>query len=184
MLYRPPDEPNLWPRLFSEAQRYAFHLEQCDSYAVPAETERIKRYLAGEAPPVSTNREWPDLIQEAPGRGVTVSRVRVVTLPHTDYHRWLLSVTNVRVDDGEDIRYLPRDLAGEVPPDDWWLFDDAQVAYNLVNETGNPAGLATTTDPRLAEYYIDMKERLWRLAIPYAEYVESDFVRQRQEFRR
>ncbi|KAA8880436.1 hypothetical protein F3087_41465 [Nocardia colli] len=120
--------------------------------------------------------EAPELIHEATRRGVTVSRVRVVTLPHSDYHRWLLSVTNVRVDVGEDIRYLPRHLAGEVPPDDWWLFDDAKVAYNLVNATGNPAGLATTIDPWLAAYYVDVKERLWRLAIPCAEYVETDFV--------
>ncbi|MEV6561812.1 DUF6879 family protein [Nocardia sp. NPDC051756] len=145
---------------------------------MPAEAERIKRYLAGETPPVSTNREWPDLIHEATGRGVTVSRVRVVTLPHSDYHRWLLSVTNIRVDDGEDICYLPRHLAGEVPPDDWWLFDDAKVAYNLANESDGPAGLATTTDPRIVRYCADVKERLWQLAIPYTEYLESDFAQQ------
>ncbi|WP_405162478.1 hypothetical protein OG203_40385 [Nocardia sp. NBC_01499] len=178
MQYRPADEPNLWPRLFSEAQRYAFHLEQRDSYAEPAEAERIKRYLAGATPPDSTNREWPDLIHEATGRDVTVSRVRVVTVPHTDYHRWLLSVTNVRVADGEDIRYLPRHLAGEVPPDDWWLFDGAKIAYNLANETGGPAGLAITADPWITEYCEDVKVRLWNLAIPYAEYVKSDFARQ------
>ncbi|WP_433663683.1 DUF6879 family protein [Nocardia sp. CA-128927] len=175
--YRPTDEPNLWPRLFSEAQLYAFHLEQRDSYAEPAEAERIKRYLAGEAPPASTNREWPDLIHDATGRGVTVSRIRVVTVPHTDYHRWLLSVTKVRVDDGEDIRYLPRHLTSEIPPDDWWLFDGAKVAYNLANETGGPAGLAITTDPQIAEYCTDVKDRLQELAIPYTEYVKSDFAR-------
>ncbi|MFE9583074.1 DUF6879 family protein [Nocardia sp. NPDC006044] len=178
MQHRRSDEPNLWPALFAEAQRYAFHLEQRDSYAVPEETERIKRYLAGETPPVDTNRTWPDLIHNATGRGVIVSRVRVVTVPHTDYHRWLLSVTNVRVDDGEDIRYLPRHLAGEVPPDDWWLFDATKVAYNLSTESGEPAGLAITTDPRIAEYCANVKERLWKLAIPYAEYVKSDFTRQ------
>jgi hypothetical protein len=173
VLYRPNDEPNLWPGLFAQAQRYAFHFEQRDSYAEPPEAERIKRYLAGETPPISTNREWPDLIAEATGRGVIVSRVRVVTVPHTDYHRWLLSVTDVRVNDGEDIRYLPRHLAGEVPSDDWWLFDGERVAYNLAAGTGGPAGLGITTDTRIVEYCEDVKERLWKLAIPYTEYVKG-----------
>ncbi|MFC8530835.1 DUF6879 family protein [Nocardia sp. NPDC057227] len=67
---------------------------------------------------------------------------RVVTVPHTDYHRWLLSVTDSNTAAGEVIRYLPRHLAGEVPPDDWWLIDNERVVYNLVGADGKPAGLA------------------------------------------
>ncbi|UGT44201.1 hypothetical protein LTV02_12760 [Nocardia yamanashiensis] len=99
-------------------------------------------------------------------------------MPHTEYHRWLLSVTKVRVDDGEDIRYLPRHLAGEVPPDDWWLMDAERVAYNLINADGTPAGLAVTTDPRIAAYCAEVRQRLWKSAIPYADYIESEFARQ------
>nr|WP_245746037.1 DUF6879 family protein [Nocardia altamirensis] len=100
----------------------------------------------------------------------------MVTVPHTDYHRWLLSVTGVRVNDGEDIRYLPRHLAGEVPSDDWWLMDAAQVAFNLTTETGAPAGLALTTDPRIAAHCEGVRQRLWKPAIPYADYVKSEFA--------
>ncbi|SUA75174.1 Uncharacterised protein [Nocardia otitidiscaviarum] len=178
MLLRPRDEPGLWPSLFAECQRSAFHLEQRDTYAVPEEEERIRRYLSGEEAVPAPSREWPDLIADARSRGVTVSRVRVVTVPHTDYHRWLLSVTDVRVNDGEDIRYLPRHLAGEVPSDDWWLMDAERVAYNLVNGEGRPAGLAVTTDPRIAAYCEEVRQRLWKLAIPYADYVGSEFAKQ------
>ncbi|WUD55716.1 hypothetical protein OG300_23810 [Nocardia sp. NBC_00511] len=105
-----------------------------------------------------------------------MSRVRVVTVPHTEYHRWLLSITKVRVEDGEDIRYLPRHLAGDVPPDDWWLMDAERVAYNVVDVTGAPIGIAITTDPKIAAYCEEVRQRLWKLAIPYADYVESEFV--------
>lgn len=178
MLLRLRNESGLWPSLFAGCERSAFHLEQRDTYAVPEEAERIRRYLSGEEAVPAPGREWPDLIHEVTTRGVTVSRVRVVTVPHTEYHRWLLSVTGTRVHAGEDIRYLPRHLAGEVPPDDWWLMDAEQVAYNVVTETGAPAGLAITTDPQIAAYCEEVRKRLWKLAIPYADYVESEFCSQ------
>ncbi|MCP2315328.1 hypothetical protein APR12_000658 [Nocardia amikacinitolerans] len=169
MRLRPKDEPELWQKLFRELERDAFHLEVRDSYAVPNESERLRRFLAGE-PPLDTRTPWQDLMRETTGRGVSVSRVRVVTVPHSDYQRWLLSVTVHNVAAGEDIRYLPRHLAGEVPPDDWWLMDDERVVYNLTDAAGAPAGLGETTDPRIVEYCRSVRQRLWASAIPYAEY--------------
>nr|WP_247609239.1 DUF6879 family protein [Nocardia veterana] len=97
----------------------------------------------------------------------------MVTEPHSDYQRWLLSVTEANIDAGEDIRYIPRHIAGEVPPDDWWLMDEQRVAYNLVDPDGAPAGIAVTTDPGIVEYCVRTRERLWKLAIPYTEYAEQ-----------
>ncbi|WP_373283227.1 DUF6879 family protein [Nocardia vinacea] len=36
-------------------------------------------------------------------------------MPLSGYHRWLLSITGRNIESGENIRYLPRHLAGEVP---------------------------------------------------------------------
>ncbi|MFI7667816.1 DUF6879 family protein [Nocardia sp. NPDC049526] len=173
MIYLPHDPPD-WVTLFRGCKAEAFHLEVRDAYAVPTESDRFRRFLAGEpALPDEHKDRWNDLIRETIGRGVTVSRVRVVTVPHTDYHRWLLSVTDTNTEAGEDIRYVPRHLAAEVPPDDWWLIDNERVVYNLVNEQGKPAGLAVTTDPGIVGYSRSVKERLWGLATPYAEYVNQ-----------
>jgi hypothetical protein len=101
-----------------------------------------------------------------------------VTVPHTDYQRWLLSVTHHNVNAGEDIRYVPRHLAGEVPPDDWWLLDNSRVVYNLWDENGGPAGLAITTDQRIIEYSRSVKQRLWDKATRYDEYIDRVQIRQ------
>lgn len=173
MLYL-QNEPPDWVTLFRDCKADAFHLEVRDAYAVPTESERFRRFLEGQPPlPDEHKDRWVDLMRETVGRGVTVSRVRVVTVPHSDYHRWLLSVTGSNVGAGEDIRYVPRHLAGEVPPDDWWLIDGERVVYNLVDENGKPAGLAITTDPRIVEYCLQVRERLWKQAIPYAEYANQ-----------
>ncbi|MGV9666916.1 DUF6879 family protein [Nocardia niigatensis] len=160
--------------LFREAQREAFHLEVRDSYAVASESEGLRRFLAGE--PASTDydqRPWAQFMRETTARGVAVRRVRVVTVPHSDYQRWLLSITGSNVASGEDIRYVPRHVAGDIPPDDWWLFDGQLVAYNLVDGAGRPAGMAVTGDPQIAQYCRGVRDRLWSIATPYVDYVSS-----------
>ncbi|WP_433193594.1 DUF6879 family protein [Nocardia sp. CA-107356] len=169
-----------WLDLFHGCKAHAFHLEVRDSYAVPQENERFRRFLNGEPPTVDDYKnDWVALVQDTTARGVEISRVRVVTVPHSDYQRWLLSVTSDNVNAGEDIRYVPRHLAGEVPPDDWWLIDNERVVFNLVEQNGAPAeGIAVTTDPRIVEYCQGVKQRLWGLATLYAEYVDSANIRQ------
>lgn len=162
-----------WPGLFRQAERSAFHLEVRDTYVVPSESEPLRRFLAGDRSEDDefVFRPWTDLIRETTGRGVAVSRVRVVTVPHSDYQRWLLSVTGSNIGAGEDIRYLPRHDAGTVPPDDFWLFDDHTVGFNLVDLNGKPAGAAVTRDPDIAAYCRSVRNRLWEMATPYAEYI-------------
>src|SRR5690606_38063722 len=113
---------------------------------------------------------WLDLMRDATSKGVAVSRVRVVTVPLTDYHRWLLSITPENQDAGEDIRYLARHrAAGAVPSDDWWLFDDSLVAYNLVDITGRAVGVGVTDDPDTVDHCRSVRDRLWKIATPFTE---------------
>ncbi|RJO74894.1 hypothetical protein D5S18_15875 [Nocardia panacis] len=164
---------NPWPELFRQARKSAFHLEVKDAYTVPAESEPFRRFLAGEPQQEYGKRAWTGLVEETAARGVAVSRVRVVTVPHSDYHRWLFSITGSNIDAGEDIRYLPRHLidSSEVPMDDFWIFDSQKVAFNLVDQSGTPAGAAVTADPRVTESCLAVQARLWRDSIPYREYI-------------
>lgn len=149
-------------------------MEVRDIYAVPNELEPLRRFLDGEPGDNAWFEPWGQLVRETTGRGVAVTRVRVVTVPHTDYQRWLLALTALNAEAGEDIRYLPRQLvsADQVPSDDFWLLDDARVFFNLVDENGRAAGAtALTTDPRIVENCRNAKQRLWPLATPYTEYV-------------
>ncbi|MFE2993559.1 DUF6879 family protein [Nocardia sp. NPDC059246] len=163
-----PDEG--FPDLLRSCKREAFHLEVLDSYAEPYEHEPLRRFLAGEPDDYAWFQSWTDLVQETTGRGVAVTRVRIVTEPHTDYTRFALAVAELNVRAGEDIRYLPRHLAGEeVPPDDFWLFDDELVIFSAFGQSGGWSG-AVTTDPHIAEYCNQLKQRFWLLGTPYMEY--------------
>ncbi|MFF0488215.1 DUF6879 family protein [Nocardia sp. NPDC004068] len=160
----------------AHAQFDAVHLEVRDTYAVPAESEPLRRFLAGE-PRLSEPDEyweaWAEAVKDATARGVTVRRVRVVTEPLSDYQRWLLTETDDNIEAGEDIRYIARHLVREVPADDAWVIDKTTVGFNLVDSTGKPAGAAVTTDPAVCGLYREAIERLWSLATPFAAYVNG-----------
>lgn len=163
-----PDEG--FPNLLRTCKREAFHLEVLDSYAEPYENEPYRLFLADEPDDYAWFKPWADLVQETVSRGVAVTRVRIVTVPHTDYTRFSMRVAELNTDAGEDIRYLPRHEAGEVPPDDFWLFDDEKVIYSAFGEPGGWSG-AVTTDPNIVAYAHGLKERFWSLGTPFREYV-------------
>ncbi len=163
-----PDEG--FPELLRACTREAFHLEVLDSYAEPGESEPFRRFLAAEPDDHGWFTPWTDLIQETVARGVSVSRVRIVSEPHTDYTRFSLRIAELNTDAGEDIRYLPRHDAGDVPPDDFWLFDDETVIYTAFRESGGSSAVVTT-DPYIAGYARELKQRFWPLGTPFQEYV-------------
>ncbi|MEU2176153.1 MULTISPECIES: DUF6879 family protein [Nocardia] len=163
-----PDEG--FPDLLRTCKREAFHLEVLDTYAEPNEYEPFRRFLADEPDDYAWFQPWTELIQETTSRGVAVTRVRIVTEPHTDYTRFALAVAALNVRAGEDIRYLPRHHAGEVPSDDYWLLDDETVVFSAFGESGGWSG-AATTDPHIAAYCRGLRARFWPLATPFPEYV-------------
>ncbi len=100
-------------------------MEARDRYDADYENESLRKFLAGESDDLPWMQSWVDLLREATGQGRRFARVRVVSLPLTDYSRfgvWCAQFTNAA---GEDIRYLDRSLAetAELPDCDYWLFD-------------------------------------------------------------
>ncbi|UGT63859.1 DUF6879 family protein [Nocardia asteroides] len=162
-----------WPDLLGRARRSVLHLEVGDTYAVPAESEPLRRFLAGEprdSEPDPGWNVWAELVAGLRTGGVTVARIRVVTEPLSDYHRWLLAETGDNIAVGEDVRYVPRHSVSAVPADDVWLIDGNLVAFNLRGRDGEPAGAAVTDDPGLCAYYDAAVQRLWSTAVPYVDY--------------
>ncbi|GLX99866.1 MULTISPECIES: DUF6879 family protein [Actinoplanes] len=161
--------------LFRDVRRSAFHLEVSDVYDTPEENEPFRRFLAGEPDDFGWQRSWLDLIRRTTAAGCVVERLRVVTVPHGDYTRWLLSLSGLNVAAGERIRWLPRDEVGGLPvsTDDFWVFDDRRVVYTLVDQDGTFAGGAETDDPATVARCLLIRDMLWPVAIPHDVYTKS-----------
>lgn len=113
----------------------AFRLETRDRYNVPSEAPSIDGFMAGRRELDESVRSgpWYDMTRRAAAEGRPFTRVRVVTVPLTDYSRYALWSAQGNLAAGEEIRYLDRDQAAALglpvrPPVDAWLLDDERVA--------------------------------------------------------
>lgn len=100
-----------------------------DRYDADYENESLRKFLAQEKDDLPWMQDWLTMIRDATSKGRRFTRVRVVSLPLTDYSRfgvWCAQFTNGA---GEDIRYLTRDRAdaGQLPNHDYWLFDSRKL---------------------------------------------------------
>jgi hypothetical protein len=161
--------------LLRTCRQSAFHLEVHDSYGTPAEDEPFRRFLDNEPDDYEWLSGWLEVVRDATARGVSFTRVRVVTEPHVDYTRWGLVVASQNIDAGEDIRYLARHHidSGELATDDYWLIDDVTVAFTLFAPSGAAAGAAISTDPVIVERCREVRDTVWRRAVAYDRYVRA-----------
>ncbi|WP_280315493.1 DUF6879 family protein [Nocardia abscessus] len=158
----------------------AFHLETQDEYFVADEHEPFRRFLAGEPDDYEWCRSWDDLVREVTATGKQVHRVRLVSVPHVDYTRFGLTIAPLNIQAGEQIKWLPRPLIDSAElADDYWLFDDRLVVFVTFEENGDFGGFAATDDPVIAAHCVAVRDRVWDLGIPHAEYVESDYAARR-----
>jgi hypothetical protein len=159
--------------LFHSFHRSAFHLELQDSYHTPEEAGPFGLFLQGQPDDFSWHHPWLRLVREATQAGKSITRVRLVTVPHCDYTRWGLSVAPLNIQAGEDLRWLPRHLAAGIdfPPEDYWLFDDNRVVFTLFAEDGRFAGGAPVSDPQIIQQCRTVSQQVWALAIPHEQYI-------------
>jgi hypothetical protein len=155
------------------SRRWAFHLEQRDAYNVAAEDEPYRRWRRGEPDDYAWHTDWLSFVRRATAAGVLVQRVRLATVPHTDYVRWGLDVSRLNVEAGEDIRYLPRHLAVGIrlPDEDYWLLDDDTLILSVFSADGRAGSFAWPPGPELLGQCVAVRDQVLELAIPYAQYV-------------
>lgn len=166
--------------LFHSFTRNAFHLEVQDSYHTPDEAGPFDSFLKGEVDDFAWHQPWLDLVRKVTLEGKSVSRARIVSVPHVDYTRWGLTVAPQNIAAGETIRWLPRHLIATdaLTADDYWLFDDEQVVFTVFEPSGRFAGGAVTRDRKIVTYCHEVRDRVWEAAIPHNEYVVSEYMSQ------
>jgi len=156
------------------SRKRAFHLEQRDAYNVASEDEPFRRWQRGEPDDYAWHADWLTFVRQATAAGVRIQRVRLASVPHTDYIRWGLDVSRLNIEAGEDIRYLPRHLATgiELPDEDYWLLDDDILILSVFSADGRTGGFAEPPFPNLLGQCVAVRDQVLERAIPFAQYVE------------
>jgi hypothetical protein len=145
---------------------------------VPYENESLRRFLAGEPDDLPWMQSWLDMLRAAAAAGRRFARVRVVSLPLTDYSRfgvWCAQFTNAA---GEDIRYLTRDhaQAAGLPGEDYWLFDSRKLVRMHFDEADHFLGGEIIEDPAgivRANYW---RDAAWHKAVRRDDFASKQAV--------
>ena len=120
---------------------------------------------------------WLDLLREATAKGRLVARVRVVSLPLTDYSSFGVWCAQFTGGAGEDIRYLDRAeaQAAGLPNHDYWLFDSRLLLRMHFDDHDAFLGGETVEDA--AEI---VRANYWRDAAWHYAIRRDDFATQQQ----
>ena len=174
------DEEDSFTEMFLATQHSALHLEVRDNYAVDEESDALRTWRKdGSVVETDADREWTDLVRDMTGRRVVVARLRIVSVPPGEYTRWLAENSDDNIAAGEEIRWLPRNsVQGDVPLDDWWLFDRSTVGFTTFDDDDVFTGVAVTADPAIASVCADAWDRLWPQGVDHAGFMNGEFVLQ------
>jgi hypothetical protein len=145
--------------LLRTIRRSAFRLETQDAYALDYERADFELFLAGQPGPPPW-QDWLRQVAAQTRQGKTVSRVRILAEPPTDYQRWMLWAQPWYAEAREDIRCMPRSRAAalRLPLEvDWWLLDDEKLILMYFTGAGEIAGKALITEPGIVA-----RHREWR----------------------
>jgi hypothetical protein len=123
-------------------------------------------------------QSWLDMLRAATAAGRRFARVRVVTLPLTDYSRfgvWCAQFTNGA---GEDIRYMTRDQAqaASVPDQDYWLFDSRRLVRMHFDEHDRFLGGELVEDPATIVQANYWRDAAWHQAVRRDDFADQQAV--------
>lgn len=149
------------------------HLETRDAYGTDTELPNMAKWRKGERDDFAWLSWWLAMVSDHRAAGRTCRRLRLVSEPVSDYHRWVIGHTELFIEAGEDIRYLPRRLLTSVAlpgSGDFYVFDDEVVLFLHYAGNGINASFETTDDPQVAYACRQAFAAAWDLARPFHEY--------------
>ncbi|MER7850121.1 DUF6879 family protein [Kitasatospora sp. NPDC096077] len=168
-----PSSVPSFAELLERCHRSAVHLELRDSYAP---TDRFEAWQRGERVNWEDRPSWwhpyDQLITDTVARGVAIRRARIVSEPVSDYIRWEHYVTRANITAGEQVRWLPRRLATNIPlpGNDFWLFDGALLRVHHFSGDGVVVEDEITVDPATVKLCSSAFEAVWERARPHHLY--------------
>ncbi|TDD63864.1 hypothetical protein E1298_43040 [Actinomadura rubrisoli] len=144
-------------------------LEVRDNYDVDA--EMFSAWRAGQSIEGVVS-VWGERAAARVAAGVVTRRVKVVSEPLSDYHRFILEASKPAIDAGEAMRWLPRRLVSTVPlpGNDFFVLNGEVVIFNVFGGADQRAEIQFTQDSGVVKLCISAFDTAWALATPYDEY--------------
>ncbi len=149
------------------------HLELRDSYGTAAEIPQIAKWRSGEPDDLMWLDEWCGLMRRFRNDGKRCRRVKVVSLPLSEYQRWNHSVLGPIVASGEQVRWADRREVSclTLPPSDFYLIDDSAAMFLHFTGDGEANGYTVTEAPDVVALCRMSFQAVWNVSIPHHDFI-------------
>src|SRR4051794_24745298 len=143
-----------------------------DSYGTAVEIPQVARWRAGEPDDLGWLADWCELMRRFHSDGKRCRRVKVVSLPLSEYQRWNHSVLGPIVESGEQISWADRREVSclALPPSDFYLLDDKIVMFLHFTGDGQANGYTVTDAPDVVELCRTSFQAVWEHSTPHYEF--------------
>jgi len=121
-------------------------------------------------------QDWLTMIREATAEGRRFTRVRVVSMPLTDYSRFGVFCSQHTNAAGEDIRYLIRHDATNLPDYDYWLFDSRLLVRMHFDDDENFLGGELIEDPAVIVQHNYWRDAAWHRAVRRDDFATQEHL--------
>jgi hypothetical protein len=138
----------------------------------------LAQFVAGEPVDMSWFQNWLSMIRAATAERRRFSRVRVVSIPMTDYSRFGVFCSQYTNEAGDEIRYLTREQAAGLPDYDYWLFDSRLLVRMHFDDRENFLGGEVIEDPAVIVQHGYWRDAAWHHAVR-----RDDFASEQNEQR-
>jgi hypothetical protein len=108
---------------------------------------------------------WLAMIRQASEEGRQFTRVRVVSVPLTEYSRFGVFCSKHTGEAGEEIRYLTREQAKDLPDYDYWLFDSRKLVRMHFDAEESFLGGEIIDDPAVIVQHNYWRDAAWHKAV-------------------
>jgi predicted phosphohydrolase len=121
-------------------------------------------------------QDWLSMLRDAAREGRRFARVRVVSLPFSDYNRWSYVIAQHNIAAGEDIRYLTSEPARQLklPNHDYWLFDSRKLLRMRFDEADHFLGGEIIEDSAQIVRHNYWRDAAWHYAVRRDEFATKE----------
>ena len=170
-----PQSVGRFAEIMAGVRHSAAHLEMRDHYGVQDETEHYAAFRRGAwsmAAERADRQDWLELVARAVARGVSVRRARVVSTEVSDYIRYEYAGTQMNIEAGEQVRWLPRHSASDLglPGNDCWIFDGRLVQFNVFDGRGRWVDTDFNENRDVVRLCKQAFESVWERAVPHERF--------------
>jgi hypothetical protein len=121
-------------------------------------------------------QDWLRMVRGGTTMGRRFARVRVVDLPMNDWARYSYALSAHNVAAGEDIRYMERSNAADLPDFDYWLFDSSRLVVMRFDESDRFVGGELVEDPSKIVQANYWRDAAWHKAVRRDDFASEPSV--------